>query len=117
MEKTNMERNEIVSKLREYIQGGALLSKAQNGAYYHGFDRAINKRELFATRFKSIVATSLEASDWFNNLIASDRIMESTVVKCVHREITSDHAIQKACMRGEMIKFDEFGKGCILYIE
>ena len=36
-----MERNEIVSKLREYIQGGALLSKAQNGAYYHGFDRAI----------------------------------------------------------------------------
>ena len=117
MKKINMERNEIVSKLREYIQGGALLSKAQNGAYYHGFDRAINKRELFATRFKSIVATSLEASDWFNDLIASDRIMESTVVKCVHREITSDHAIQKACMRGEMIKFDEFGKGCILYIE
>lgn len=117
MKKTNMERNEIVSKLREYIQGGALLSKAQNGAYYHGFDRAINKGELFATRFKSIVATSLEASDWFNDLIANDRIMESTVVKCVHREITSDHAIQKACMRGEMIKFDEFGKGCILYIE
>ena len=112
-----MERNEIVSKLREYIQGGALLSKAQNGAYYHGFDRAINKGELFATRLKSIVATSIEVSEWFNDLIASDRIMESTVVKCVHRDLPTDHAIQKACMRGEMIKFDEFGKGCVLYIE
>lgn len=117
MRRSRMERNEIVNKLREYVREGKLLSKAQNGAYYHGFDRSINKGVLFATRLKSIVATTIEASDWFNDLIASDRIMESTVVKCVHREITSDHLIQKACMRGEMIKFDEFGKGCVLYIE
>ena len=89
-----MDRIEIVSKLREYIQGGALLSKAQNGAYYHGFERAINKGELFSTRLKSIVETSLDASDWFNDLIASDRIMESTVVKCVHRDLPTDNAIQ-----------------------
>ena len=112
-----MDRNEIVSKLREYIQGGALLSKAQNGAYYHGFDRKVHKGELFRTRYRSIVATNLETSEWFNGLIASDRIMESQVVSCVHRDLTNDYAIQKACMRGEMIKFDEFGKGCVLYIE
>lgn len=112
-----MERVEIVNQLREFVQQGRLLSKARNGAYYHGFDRAINRKELFATRLKSIVATDIEASDWLNGLIKSDRIMESTVVKSVHREITSDHLIHKACMRGEMIKFDEFGKGCVLYIE
>jgi len=43
--------------------------------------------------------------------------MESQVVSCVHRALTNDYAIQKACMRGEMLKFDEFGKGCVLYIE
>ena len=95
-----------------------MLSKAQNGgAYYHGFDRAINKGELFATRLKSIVATSIEASDWFNDLIASDRIMESQVVSAYIVIYLPTTPIQKACMRGEMIKFDEFGKGCVLYIE
>jgi hypothetical protein len=112
-----MERFEIVKQLREYIQQGRLLSKAQNGAYYHGFDRMINRKELFATRLRSIVATDIDASDWFNELIKSDRIMDSSVVKSIHRDITSDHLINKACMRGEMIKFDEFGKGCILYIK
>lgn len=112
-----MERLEIVNQLREYIKEGKLLSKARNGAYYHGFDRAINRKELFATRLKSVVATELEASDWLNALIKEDRIMESTVVKCVDRSITSDHLIKKACMRGDMVKFDEFGKGCVLYIK
>lgn len=111
-----MDRLEIVNQLREYVKQGKLLSKARNGAYYHGFDRAINKKELFATRLKSVVATEIEASDWLNSLIKADRIMESTVVKSVNRELTSDHLIKKACMRGDMVKFDDFGKGCVLYI-
>lgn len=112
-----MDRHEIVKQLREYVSQGVLLSKAQNGAYYHGFDRSINRGELFATRLKSVVSKTLEASEWLNALIKDDIVMESVVVKCVHRELTSDHLIQKACMRGEMIKFDEFGKGCVLYIK
>jgi hypothetical protein len=112
-----MDRIEIVEKLREYIANDKLFSKAQKGSYYHGFDRAAHKGELFYTRFENVMATDLEASDWFNALVASDRIMKSTVVKCKHRELTNDHLIQKACMRGDMIKFDEFGKGCVLYIE
>lgn len=112
-----MDRQEIVSKLRELIKDGKLLSKAQNGGYYHGFDRKARKGELFRTRYSSIMAIDLETSLWINNLIKTDRIMESQVVSCVHLDLTNDYAIQKACMRGEMIKFDEFGKGCILYIE
>lgn len=112
-----MDKVEIVDKLREYIQGGVLLSKAQNGAYYHGFDRKAHKGELFYTEFDSILAIDLETSEKFNSLFWNHRIMKSGNVKCKHRELTNDHLIQKACMRGEMIKFDEFGKGCVLYIE
>lgn len=112
-----MERAEIMNKLREYVSQGALFSKAQNGTNYHSFDRGIHKGELFATLLRSVVATNIEASEWLNTMIENKRIMESNAVKCKHRELSSDHLIQKACMRGEMIKFDEFGKGCILYIE
>lgn len=112
-----MDKQEIVSKLRELIKDGKLLSKAQNGGYYHGFDRKARKRELFRTRYRSLMVTDLETREWFNNLIKTDRIMESQVVSCVHLDLADDYSIQKACMRGEMIKFDDFGKGCILYIE
>ena len=112
-----MERQEIVNQLREYVTQGVLLSKAQNGAYYHGFDRGIHRGELFATLLRSVVSTTIEASDWINKMIEDKRVMESTAVKCKHRELNNDHLIQKACMRGDMVKFDEFGKGCVLYIE
>lgn len=112
-----MDRNEIVDKLREYIKDGKLLSKAQNGAYYHGFDRGIDKRELFATPYDSVVATDSEVANWFLSLIDTKRVMNKQMVRCVHRDLTSKYLIEKACMRGELIKFNEFGKGCVLYIE
>ena len=112
-----MSKEEIVAQIREWLAEGKIICKAQNGAYYHGYDRKVHKGELFRTRYRSIVTTDLETCEWLNELIRTDRVMESQVVSCVHRDLTNDYAIQKACMRGEMIKFDEFGKGCVLYIE
>jgi hypothetical protein len=112
-----MTKFEIVEKLREYIQSGELISKSRNGADYHGFDKAVHNKELFRTLYANILASSLEVSNWFNDLIKNDRVMKSEAVGCKHRELTSDYLISKVCMRGEIIKFDDFGQGCIVYIE
>ena len=112
-----MTKFEIVEKLREYIQSGELISKSRNGADYHGFDKAAHKKEIFYTLYESVMARSLEVSNWLNDLIKNDRVMKSAAAKCKHRELSSDHLLSKACMRGEIIKFDDFGQGCIVYIE
>lgn len=111
-----MSREEIVRQLRAYFKEGKLICKARD-KYYHGYDRQVHIGKLFRTRHRSIVATDLETSEWLNELIRTDRIMESQVVSCVHRDLTNDYAIQKACMCDDLIKFDDCGRGCVLYID
>lgn len=112
-----MNRVEIASKLREYIQGGKLLSKPMTGkTSYHAIDRKVQKGEYLVTPYRSVVATDSEARDWFNGLVNEGRIMDFLQVQ-MRKEMLTNYEVNKACMRGEMIKFDNFGKSCVLYID
>lgn len=112
-----MNRVDIVEKLRELITNGNLQSKAMLGSCsYHSIDKQVQKGTLLVTPYRSIVARDKETQEWFNSMIESGRIMDFLQVQ-MRKELLTNYDVNKACMRGDMIKFDDFGKGCILYID
>ena len=112
-----MGKYEIAGQLREYVKEGKLLSKKMTGkTTYHAVDRAIQKGVYFVTPYRSVVATDKDTREWFNGMVNEGRIMDFLQVQ-MRKELLTNHDVHKACMRGEMIKFDDFGKGCVLYID
>lgn len=112
-----MKREEIVSKLRDLLTQGKLLSKQMTGkCNYHAIDKAVQKGLYFVTPYRSLVATDIETQSWFNDMVEQGRIMDFLQVQ-MRKSLLTNYDVNKACMKGEMIKFDEFGKGCILYID
>lgn len=112
-----MDKIEIASKLRECIEKGKLLSKQMTGkSTYHAIDRAIQKGKYLVTPYRSLVALDEETQTWFNQLVNDGQIMDFLQVQ-LRKNLLTNYDVNKACMRGEMIKFDDFGKGCVLYID
>ena len=111
-----MRKEEIAGQLREYIKEGKLLSKAKSGITYHEFDRRVQKGEYFVTPYRSVVASDKHTQEWFNGMVNEGRVMDFLQVQ-MRKALLTNHDVNKACMRGDMIKFDDFGKGCVLYID
>ena len=111
-----MNRVEIVEKLRELIAEGKLQCKAKLGKAYHSIDRGVQKGVFFVTPYRALVASDKEAQIWFNKLVDEGRIMDFLQVQ-MRKDILTNYDANKACMRGEMIKFDDFGRGCVLFID
>lgn len=111
-----MNRESIICRLRELISNGKLQSKTMLGKSYHMIDRQVQKGVYFVTPYRTVIATDKVAQEWFNGLVNDGRIMDFLQVQ-MRKNILTNYNVNKACMRGEMIKFDEFGKGCVLYIE
>ena len=111
-----MNRIEVVEKLRCLIADGKLQSKTMLGKSYHSIDRGIKKEVLFVTPYRAVVATDKTTQKWFNDMVNEGRIMDFLQVQ-MRKNILTNYDANKACMRNELLKFDDFGKGCVLYID
>lgn len=108
-------RELVLEAVQEWIDRGHLVTRSEQGIRSQ-IAKKVKTGELFPTSYAGIMATNEKVRDAFEHYVNTNRIMDVNKV-AVRKGLYTEHSINKACEKGELVRVAAFSNTLTLYVD
>lgn len=108
-------RDLVVEAVQAWIDSGYLVPRSEQGIRSQ-IAKKVKSGELFPTSYAGIMATNEKVRDAFEHYVDTNRIMDANKV-AVRKGLYTEHAVNKACEKGELVRVAAFSSTLTLYVD